>query len=239
MSALVACGLRAGYGGAEVLHSIDLHVDDGEVIVILGANGAGKTTTLLALAGVIPSSGSVEMLGRVAHGPLHKRAAAGLAFLPEDRGIVRGLTVENNLRLAGVTPADAYSLSPELRSLCRRKGAALSGGEQQMLALTSALVRAPKLLMGDELSFGLAPIIVSRMLGLIRAVADTGTAVVLVEQYAKQALAVADRAYVLRRGQVELEGRAQDLLGDIASIEGIYQGATTNINGARKARTNK
>jgi branched-chain amino acid transport system ATP-binding protein len=221
---LEAHGLHAGYGGVEVLRGVDLSVDAGEVVVLLGANGAGKTTTLLALAGAIKSAGDVEMFSHEASGPLHQRARDGLAFLPEERGIVRALTVAQNLSLAGVDVRRCYDLSPELEPLADRPAGQLSGGEQQILALTRAVASDPKLLLADELSLGLAPLVVSRMLGLARFVADQGAAVLLVEQFARQALKAADRGYVMRRGEIVLSGTASELLADIDTVERLYLG---------------
>ena len=222
---LTTSGLRAGYGRTEILHGLDLRVGEGEIVAMLGPNGAGKTTTLLAVAGVIDSTGTVEMFGRPAVGGVHERTKSGLAFLPDQRGVIRALTVLQNLRLAGVSPDDAYSVSPELKALKDRKAGDLSGGEQQILALTRAVVSRPKLVLVDEISFGLAPIVVTRMFRLLRTVADQGVAVLLVEQFAHLALELADRAYVLQRGTVALEGRAADLLADIESVEKSYLGS--------------
>ena len=224
-SVLTTSGLRAGYGRTEILHGLDLRVCEGEIVAVLGPNGAGKTTTLLAVAGVIDSTGTVEMFGRPAVGGVHERTKSGLAFLPDQRGVIRALTVLQNLRLAGVSPDDAYSVSPELKALKDRKAGDLSGGEQQILALTRAVVSRPKLVLVDEISFGLAPIVVTRMFRLLRTVADQGVAVLLVEQFAHLALELADRAYVLQRGTVALEGRAADLLADIESVEKSYLGS--------------
>jgi branched-chain amino acid transport system ATP-binding protein len=224
-SVLTTSGLRAGYGRTEILHGLDLRVGEGEIVAVLGPNGAGKTTTLLALAGVIDAAGTVEMFGRPAAGDVHQRTKSGLTFLPDQRGIIRALTVLQNLRLSGVSPGDAYSVSPELKALKDRKVGDLSGGEQQILALTRAVVSGPKLILVDEISFGLAPIIITRMFRLLRTVADQGVAVLLVEQFAHLALKLADRAYVLQRGTVALEGRAADLLADIESVEKSYLGA--------------
>ena len=222
---LTTSGLRAGYGRTEILHGLDLRVCEGEIVAVLGPNGAGKTTTLLAVAGVIDSTGTVEMFGRPAVGGVHERTKSGLAFLPDQRGVIRALTVLQNLRLAGVSPDDAYSVSPELKALKDRKAGDLSGGEQKILALTRAVVSRPKLVLVDEISFGLAPIVVTRMFRLLRTVADQGVAVLLVEQFAHLALELAARAYVLQRGTVALEGRAADLLADIESVEKSYLGA--------------
>ncbi len=222
---LNACGLRAGYGRTEVIHAVDLHVEEGEIVAVLGSNGAGKTTTLLALAGAIPSTGSIELFGEPARGDVHERTTRGVAFLPDERGVIRALTVEQNLRLAGVPPDDAYRISPELQALNRRKAGDLSGGEQQILALTRAIASRPRLLLVDEISFGLAPIVVTRMFHLIQNVAEHGAAVLLVEQYARRALEISKRAYVLQRGTIALHGKAAELLADIEAIEQSYLGA--------------
>jgi branched-chain amino acid transport system ATP-binding protein len=223
---LSAAGLRVGYGPIEVIRGINLHVDAGEVVVILGANGAGKTTTLAALSGVIPiQGGEVEVLGYSDHSTLDVRARRGLSYLPDQRGIVRALTVTENLRLARVDPADAYRISPVLESLANRLGGDLSGGEQQILALTRAIAGKPKLLVADELSFGLAPIVVSSMLQLARSVAESGAGVLLVEQYASRALKLADRAYVMRRGEIVVEGDAKELMKDMDALERSYLGS--------------
>lgn len=215
-------GLCAGYDGVEVLRSIDLTVNAGEVVALLGANGAGKTTTLMAVSGALPSTGHVEVMGSADGEPVHARVRRGMQFLPEERGIIRTLSVHDNLRLGGASVGDAISLSPELEPLLNRKAGNLSGGEQQILALTRALASKPTLLLADELSFGLAPLIVTRMLSLVRAAADAGAGVLIVEQYARQALAHADRAYVMRQGEVVLQGPAAELAADIESIEATY-----------------
>lgn len=219
-------GMRAGYGAIEVLHGLDLHAEPGEIVAILGPNGAGKTTTLLALAGAIPSAGVVELFGRSAEGGVRERTASGLAFLPDQRGVIRALTVLQNLRVAGVDADEAFDISPELRPLKDRRAGDLSGGEQQILALTRAIVSRPRLILVDEISFGLAPIIVNRTFRLLRAMADSGAAVVLVEQFAHLALKYADRAYVLQRGSIAIEGTATDILADIDSVERSYLGGS-------------
>lgn len=216
--------LRAGYGQTEVLHGIDLRVDEGEIVAMLGPNGAGKTTTLLSLAGAIPARGSLSIFDAPALGSVHERTKQGLAFLPDQRGIIRALTVEQNLKLAHVDAAQAYELSPELKALADRNAGDLSGGEQQILALTRVLVGKPKLILVDEISFGLAPIVVKRMFRLLKAASQRGVAVLLVEQFAALALEIADRAYVLRRGTVAMEGTGVQLLADIEKVEQSYLG---------------
>lgn len=221
---ITADDLRAGYGTQEVLHGLDFHVAAGEVVSILGPNGAGKTTTLLALAGAIQAQGSIRFGDAPATGSVADRARRGMAFLPESRAIVRRLTVAENLRLSGADEATAYRISPELQELADRRAGLLSGGEQQILSLTQAIALDPSIVLADELSFGLAPIVVGRMLELARRAADGGAAVLLVEQFARQALAVSDRAYVLQRGRFVDEGDAADLLARIDDVEASYLG---------------
>ena len=220
---LAARGLSAGYGGVPVLRDLDLEVRAGEVVLLLGPNGAGKTTALLALAGELPlGGGTVELFGAPARGRLDRRVRDGLAFVPEERGIFRRLSVSENLRLGRGTPAGALALAPELSTFRRRQAGLLSGGEQQILALARAIAASPTVLLADELSLGLAPVVVERMLGAVRRAADDGAAVLLVEQHARQALTVADRGYVLRRGTFELSGSAGELLERIDEVEGAY-----------------
>ncbi len=222
--AIAASGLIAGYRSQNVVHGIDLRVEPGEVVALLGPNGAGKTTTMSALAGTIEHSGSVRFLGRRAGGSLWERAERGLAFLPESRAIVRKLTVAENLKLARVDRDAAIAISPELEALLDRPGSALSGGEQQILSLTQAIAAKPAVLLADELSFGLAPIVVRRMLELARGAADDGAAVLLVEQFARQVLGIADRAYVMRHGSIITAGTAEYLLSNIETVEASYLG---------------
>ena len=222
-----ARGLRAGYGPIEVLRGIDLHVNAGEVVALLGANGAGKTTTLLALSGALPSSGHLEVMGSTTPEPMHRRIGRGMQFLPEERGIIKTLSVADNLNLGGVDIDRAIELTPELSNLLGRSAGNLSGGEQQLLALTRALGVSPTLLLADELSFGLAPLVVTRMLKLCRACADNGAGVLIVEQYARQALQYADRAYVMRQGKLVVEGSAEELASQIETIEDTYVRSST------------
>jgi len=205
------------------VRDLDLEVHAGELVVLLGANGAGKTTTLKTLAGVLrPLGGEVLMAGRSAHGPLHRRVRGGLAYVPEERAVFGGLSVHDNLRLARGSRRAAIELFPELRQLDRRRAGLLSGGEQQMLTVARALSRAPRLLLADELSFGLAPLVVRRLLQVLRESADAGAGVLLVEQHAHQALAVADRAYVMRRGTVVLAGSAAEVADRVDSLRESY-----------------
>lgn len=216
--------VHAGYGRVTVVRDLNLRVQSGEVVALLGRNGAGKTTALLTLAGAIrPLSGEVRFLGEPDRSSLGARARRGLGLMTDDRSIFFGLSVRENLRLARGT-TDVLSLFPELARLLDRPAGLLSGGEQQMLGLATVLSREPKLLLIDELSFGLAPRIVQRLIKAVRMAADTGTAVVLVEQFARLALDVADRAYVLVNGRVGSQGTTDELRANIAELESNYLG---------------
>jgi branched-chain amino acid transport system ATP-binding protein len=227
MSVLTCEKLALGYTGRPVVEGLDLAVGPGEVVVVLGPNGAGKTTTLLGLAGELePQAGSVELLGAPAPRGLHRRARAGVAFVTEERSVFMELTVAENLRVGRCDPAAVTALFPEIEPLLERRAGLLSGGEQQMVTLGRALARSPKLLLVDELSLGLAPLVVTRLLEAVRAAADSGVAVVLVEQHVDQAMRIADQVLVLERGRVVLSGPAAELAGRVKEIEASYLAAS-------------
>jgi branched-chain amino acid transport system ATP-binding protein len=224
--------LSAGYNGVAVVRDLSLSVHGGEIVVLLGPNGAGKTTTLLTVSGLLPIiSGDVQVLGEsVGHRSAHQIARSGFAHVPEDRSLFFQLTVAENLRLStrrgstDITRALRYF--PALEDLMDRRAGLLSGGEQQMLAMGRALTVPPRLLIVDELSLGLAPIIVERLLPVLRDVADeTGAGVLLVEQHVDLALEIADRAYVLSHGDLVLANDARYLRENRHLLEASYVGS--------------
>ena len=216
--------LHAGYGSVTVVRDLNLTVASGEVVALLGRNGAGKTTALLTMAGALrPLAGEVRIQGARDRSSLAARARRGLGLMTDDRSIFFGLSVRENLRLARGS-ADPLPLFPELERLLDQPAGLLSGGEQQMLGLAAVLSREPKLLLIDELSFGLAPRIVQRLMKAVRDASDAGTAVVLVEQFARIALDVADRAYVLVNGRVETEATTDELRANVGELESRYLG---------------
>jgi branched-chain amino acid transport system ATP-binding protein len=219
-----ARGLSAGYGKMAVVHDMDLRVDAGEVVALLGANGAGKTTTLLALAGELsPMEGETRFLGEPTTAPMHVRCRNGLGYLTEERSVIMDMSVADNLKLAAVAPSVAFSYFPGLERMMDRRAGLCSGGEQQMLSLARALGRDPKVLLADELSLGLAPIIVANLLEAVReAATERGVGVLLVEQHVRQALKVADRAYVMERGRIVLSGTTEEVEGQLGKIEAAY-----------------
>jgi branched-chain amino acid transport system ATP-binding protein len=227
---LDARGLYCGYGRSAVVRDLDLHVDAGEVVGLLGANGAGKTTTLLTLAGSLPVlDGEVQFDGQViTRWPAPRIARRGVSCIPDDRGLIPKLTVRENLQLASRRrrrAIDPLDLFPELRDRRSTPAGLLSGGQQQMLAIARALMREPRLLLIDELSFGLAPLVVQRLLPIVRDIADqTGAGVLLVEQHVHLALAIAERAYVLRHGTIALSGTAAELNEEPSLLQESYLG---------------
>ena len=225
---LTVDGLRAGYGAVEALHGISLHVEPGEIVALLGANGAGKSTALRAISGLIrPTAGEVRLDGASLAGiPPHEIVARGLVQVPEGRRLFATLTVRENLDLGAFTRSDAagveesrrlvHRLFPVLLSREKQLAGTLSGGEQQMLAIGRALLSGPRILLLDEPSLGLSPILVKSILSTLREINAAGVAVLLVEQNARAALRLAHRAYVLVTGSVALEGPARELLDDPA-----------------------
>lgn len=223
-SILEASDLTVGYGSIPAVTALNLSVAPGEVVALMGANGAGKSTTLMALAGILnPSAGEVRLRGEPTTAPLHRRARLGLRYVSEERSVVRGLSTLDNLRL-GPGPVDhALAMFPELERLLNRPAGLLSGGEQQILSLARALSGDVTVLLADELSLGLAPLIVKRLLEACRHCAsERGVGVLIVEQHAQQALHYADRGYVLHRGSVVLEGMADELQRRFDEVEASY-----------------
>jgi branched-chain amino acid transport system ATP-binding protein len=218
--------LTAGYGSFPVIHEIEMEVHEGEVVALLGPNGAGKSTTLLTICGhLTPTSGSVWLNGVVSKAPLHRRCRSDIAFVTEERAMFPSLTTAENLRLGRGGVDAALEIMPELVPLLKRKAGLLSGGEQQMMALSRAIASRPRLLVADELSLGLAPMIVQHLLQVVRTAADSGIGVLLVEQYARRALEVADRIYVMRRGRIAMSGTADEIRDQLAEVEGMYLSA--------------
>ena len=229
-----ARAMTCGYGPLPVVRDLNLQIHEGEVVCLLGANGAGKTTSLLTIAGALPRlSGSLEVMGKpVKAARPFEVARRGVAIVPEGRGLFYRLSVAENLRLrkhrlSTVTLSDVLTYFPALGGLMKRRAGLLSGGEQQMLAVAGALIADPKLMMLDEMSLGLAPVIVEQLLPTVRRIADQrGMAVLLVEQHVLAALKIADRGYVLAHGRVEVEGTAAELTRDAELLEASYLGAT-------------
>ena len=217
--------LQVYYGSIHAVKGISFEVNEGEIVTLIGANGAGKSTTLNTVAGLLkPRAGSIEFEGESLVGvPAHKMVPKGIALCPEGRRVFTEMSVKENLEMGAFTRNDAEAkesrkmVYDRFPRLCERKGQSagtLSGGEQQMLAMGRALMSKPKLLMLDEPSMGLAPILVQEIFDIIRALHEQGTTILLVEQNAQMALSVADRAYVLETGRVSMSGNANELLHD-------------------------
>lgn len=218
--------LSAGYGAAPVISGLSLRADPGEVVAMLGRNGAGKTTTLMAIGGFLKRSGGVITIGGVtASGPPHRRMRGLVGLVLEGRSVFPPLTTAQNLKVGGVGLADALRLFPELEARLHVRAANLSGGEQQMLSLARAMCRRPRVLLLDELSFGLAPVVCDRLFsGIRRFAAGHDIAVVLVEQHLHYAALVADRAVVMSQGQIALELPSSQLLSRANEVERLYLG---------------
>lgn len=236
---LQTTGLDAGYRkGSPVVRDIDLTLERGEIVALLGPNGAGKTTILETLAGLLPALGGEVTVDDATVRPGDPRSAvrAGLVLVPDDRALFRGLTCEQNLRLAvrsyrrsevRARLDQALEWFPALGKRMKVDAGQVSGGEQQMLAIARALLQRPKVLLVDELSMGLAPVIVESILPVLRSVAQSeGTAMVLVEQHVRLALEAADRAVVLVHGNIAFQCPAAELAGDLGRLEAAYLGAS-------------
>ena len=235
MSLLEVKGLRISYGGINAVKGIDLRVEQGELVALIGANGAGKTTTLKAICGLLqPAAGSIHYRGAdVTGAPSFTLVEQGLALVPEGRGVFGRLTVEENLEMGAYIRRDraaikrdiahSYELFPRLQERRRQTAGTLSGGEQQMLAIARALMSQPKLLLLDEPSMGLAPLMVQRIFDTVRRVAAEGVTVLLVEQNAKLALELSNRGYVMESGSITLTDTASALL-DNPQVRRAYLG---------------
>ena len=226
MSLLSLQGLQVAYGGIRAVKGIDLEVAQGELVCLIGANGAGKTTTLRAITGLVrPAAGRIAYDGQdISGGRVHEIARRGLALVPEGRGVFAQLTIAENLAMGAYARSDraavaadeerVYGLFPRLKERRAQTAGTLSGGEQQMLAMARALMSRPRLLLLDEPSMGLAPLMVERIFEVVRAIAAEGVTLLLVEQNARLALEASHRGYVLEGGLVAISGESRSLLGD-------------------------
>ena len=235
MAMLEVKDLQVYYGVIQALKGISFEVNQGEVIALIGANGAGKTTTLQTLTGIIPSkAGKISFEGKdITKTPAHKIVEMGMAHVPEGRRVFADMTVYENLLMGAYTRKDkneiaqslenVYKRFPRLKERKHQRAGTLSGGEQQMLAMGRALMSKPRIILMDEPSMGLSPIFVNEIFDIIKEVSEGGTTVLLVEQNAKKALSIADRAYVMETGNITLSGKAEDLLNN-ESVQKAYLG---------------
>jgi branched-chain amino acid transport system ATP-binding protein len=229
--------IHVSYGRAEVVHGISLSMAPGSIVTVIGANGAGKTTLLNAIMGVIPSRGAIRYNGAPVPDTIEGRVAAGLCLVPERRELFGTMTVEDNIELGGFlrsraeraeTGDDVYARFPRLHERRKQLAGTLSGGERQMLALARALMSRPRLLLLDEPSLGLAPLIVADILRIVAELRQTGVSILLVEQNARAALEIADQAYLVELGEVRRAGPAAELAVDPA-LMASYLGAGTEV----------
>jgi branched-chain amino acid transport system ATP-binding protein len=234
MIMLAIAGLRCGYGKIEVLHGVDLTIAQGQIVALIGANGAGKTTLLKTISGLIrPAAGTIAFAGKdIARRPAHKIVGLGISHVPEGRAVLKRMSVLDNLRMGAYVRTDAeiehdivavLTRFPALAERRHHLAATLSGGEQQMLAIGRALAARPRLLLMDEPSLGLAPRLVTRIFQTLRELREEGKTILLVEQNARQALQVADHAYVMERGTIVLSGSGASLL-DTPEVQRTYLG---------------
>ena len=235
MAMLEVKDLQVYYGMIHAIKGVSFHVNEGEIIALIGANGAGKTTILHTITGLLaPKGGQVVFEGKnITKTPAHKIVELGMAHVPEGRRVFAQLSVYQNLKMGAYTRSDkneieeslemVYKRFPRLEERKNQMAGTLSGGEQQMLAMGRALMSKPRIILMDEPSMGLSPILVNEIFDIIQSVSASGTTVLLVEQNAKKALAIADRAYVLETGKISLDGNAKDLLND-DSIKKAYLG---------------
>lgn len=233
--ALEVKDLHVYYGGIHALKGVSFSVYGGEVVSLIGANGAGKTTTLRAISGILPYTGSIELRGeRLGSRPPHQIVKLGLAHSPEGRGVFPNLTVLENLEMGAFLRSDkkkiaedlehCFQLFPRLKERIKQMAGTLSGGEQQMLAISRALMTRPRVLMLDEPSLGLAPLIVAQIFEIVQKVNAEGITILLVEQNARMALKISHRAYVVETGRITLSGRGQELLNDPRIIDSYLGG---------------
>ncbi|HUN90770.1 MAG TPA: ABC transporter ATP-binding protein [Burkholderiaceae bacterium] len=224
-SVLKVSGLKVAYGGIQAVKGVDFEIRDSELVTLIGANGAGKTTTLKAITGTQAWSGSIEYLGKSTQGAAsYDLLARGLAMVPEGRGVFARMTVTENLQMGAFLRRDAAEVAadqdrmfetfPRLKERARQLAGTLSGGEQQMLAMARALMSRPRLLLLDEPSMGLSPIMVDKIFEVVRSVSAQNIPILLVEQNARLALEAANRAYVMDSGAITLSGDAKDMLND-------------------------